>query len=74
MPHMKCTGLLADNIVLALSNLRPEAERAKRMSSSQHQVRLDVESLAEGVDLSVPPCASFEELSHDLSNESMCGF
>lgn len=32
--------------------LRREAERAKRALSSQHQVRVEIESLVEGVDLS----------------------
>ena len=36
----------------ALQKLRREAERAKRALSSQHQVRVEIESLVEGVDLS----------------------
>ena len=38
--------------VRALQKLRREAERAKRALSSQHQVRVEIESLVEGVDLS----------------------
>jgi len=38
----------------ALQKLRREAERAKRALSSQHQVRVEVESLVDGVDLSEP--------------------
>ena len=36
----------------ALQKLRREAERAKRALSSQHQVRVEIEGLAPGVDLS----------------------
>jgi heat shock protein 5 len=51
----------------ALQKLRREAERAKRALSSQHQVRVEVEALAEGVDLSEPLTrARFEELNADL--------
>lgn len=46
---------------------RREAERAKRALSSQHQVRVEIEALAEGVDLSEPLTrARFEELNADL--------
>jgi molecular chaperone DnaK (HSP70) len=56
----------------ALQKLRREAERAKRALSSQHQVRVEIESLAEGVDLSEPLTrARFEELNMDLFKKTM---
>ena len=56
----------------ALQKLRREAERAKRALSSQHQVRVEVESLAEGVDLSEPLTrARFEELNNDLFRKTL---
>ncbi len=56
----------------ALQKLRREAERAKRALSSQHQVRVEVESLAEGVDLSEPLTrARFEELNNDLFKKTL---
>ncbi|GMH34910.1 hypothetical protein BSKO_02771 [Bryopsis sp. KO-2023] len=38
----------------ALQKLRREAERAKRALSNQHQLRVEIESLHDGVDLSEP--------------------
>ncbi|CAK0784735.1 Luminal-binding protein 3 [Coccomyxa viridis] len=56
----------------ALQKLRREAERAKRALSSQHQVRVEIESLAEGVDLSEPLTrARFEELNSDLFKKTL---
>ena len=56
----------------ALQKLRREAERAKRALSSQHQVRVEIESLSEGVDLSEPLTrARFEELNADLFRKTM---
>lgn len=56
----------------AIQKLRREAERAKRALSSQHQVRIEVESLAEGVDLSEPLTrARFEELNMDLFRKTL---
>lgn len=56
----------------ALQKLRREAERAKRALSSQHQVRLEIESLSEGIDLSEPLTrARFEELNADLFKKTM---
>jgi len=56
----------------ALQKLRREAERAKRALSSQHQVRVEIESLAEGVDLSEPLTrARFEELNNDLFRKTL---
>ena len=56
----------------ALQKLRREAERAKRALSSQHQVRMEIESLYEGVDLSEPLTrARFEELNADLFRKTL---
>jgi endoplasmic reticulum chaperone BiP len=56
----------------ALQKLRREVERAKRALSSQHQVRVEIESLAEGVDLSEPLTrARFEELNADLFKKTI---
>lgn len=56
----------------ALSKLRREAERAKRALSNQHQVRVEIESLADGVDLSEPLTrARFEELNNDLFRKTL---
>ncbi|KAG2435338.1 hypothetical protein HXX76_007411 [Chlamydomonas incerta] len=56
----------------ALQKLRREAERAKRALSSQHQVRVEIEALYEGIDLSEPLTrARFEELNMDLFKKTM---
>ncbi|KAK1392114.1 Luminal-binding protein 2 [Heracleum sosnowskyi] len=56
----------------ALGKLRKEAERAKRALSNQHQVRLEIESLFDGVDFSEPLTrARFEELNSDLFRKTM---
>jgi heat shock protein 5 len=56
----------------ALQKLRRECERAKRSLSSQHQVRVEIESLYDGVDLSEPLTrARFEELNADLFKKTM---
>lgn len=56
----------------ALQKLRRESERAKRALSSQHQTRIEVEALAEGVDLSEPLTrARFEELCADLFKKTI---
>jgi heat shock protein 5 len=56
----------------ALQKLRREAERAKRALSSQHQVRVEIEALYEGVDLSEPLTrARFEELNIDLFRKTL---
>merc|ERR1719443_2352128 len=56
----------------ARQKLRREAQRAKRALSSQHQVRVEIEGLAEGVDLSEPLTrARFEELNNDLVKKAM---
>uniref|UniRef100_M8BC58 Luminal-binding protein 5 n=1 Tax=Aegilops tauschii TaxID=37682 RepID=M8BC58_AEGTA len=65
-----------DVSVLALDGgvfeLRRECERAKRALSTQLQVRVEVESLADGFDLSEPLTrARFEELNADLFRKVM---
>ncbi|KAM7469668.1 hypothetical protein LguiA_007851 [Lonicera macranthoides] len=56
----------------ALGKLRKECERAKRALSSQHQVRVEIESLFDGVDFSEPLTrARFEELNIDLFKKTM---
>ncbi|XP_062409442.1 endoplasmic reticulum chaperone BiP-like [Sardina pilchardus] len=51
----------------AVEKLRREVERAKRVLSSQHQVRFEIESFFEGKDLSeILTRAKFEELNRDL--------
>ncbi|XP_006655245.2 heat shock 70 kDa protein BIP5-like [Oryza brachyantha] len=56
----------------ALGKLRRECERAKRGLSSQHQVRVEIESLFDGIDLSEPLSrARFEELNNDLFRKTM---
>ncbi|GMH34446.1 hypothetical protein BSKO_02280 [Bryopsis sp. KO-2023] len=56
----------------ALQKLRREVERAKRALSNQHQVRVEIESLHDGVDLSEPLTrARFEELNSDLFKKTL---
>uniref|UniRef100_A0ACD5WRL3 Uncharacterized protein n=1 Tax=Avena sativa TaxID=4498 RepID=A0ACD5WRL3_AVESA len=56
----------------ALGKLRRECERAKRALSNQHQVRVEIESLVNGVDLSESLTrARFEELNADLFRKTM---
>lgn len=56
----------------ALGKLKRECERAKRALSSQHQVRVEIESLFDGVDFSEPLTrARFEELNNDLFRKTM---
>lgn len=56
----------------ATQKLRREAERAKRALSSQHQVRVEVESLIDGMDFSEQLTrARFEELNSDLFRKTM---
>lgn len=60
------------SLFLSKQKLRREAERAKRALSSQHQVRVEIESLVEGVDLSEPLTrARFEELNSDLFKKTL---
>ncbi|KAM7469648.1 hypothetical protein LguiA_007831 [Lonicera macranthoides] len=56
----------------ALGKLRKECERAKRALNSQHQVRVEIESLFDGVDFSeLLTQARFEELNIDLFKKTM---
>lgn len=56
----------------AIQKLRREVERAKRALSSQHQVRVEIESLFDGIDLSEPLTrARFEELNNDLFKKTL---
>eukprot|EP00894_Picocystis_sp_ML_P004228 jgi/Pico_ML_1/54745/g613.t1 len=56
----------------AIQKLRRECERAKRTLSSQHQARVEIESLVDGIDLSEPLTrARFEELNNDLFRMTM---
>lgn len=56
----------------ALQKLRREVERAKRALSNQHQVRVEIESLYDGIDLSEPLTrARFEELNSDLFRKTL---
>merc|ERR1712093_256402 len=56
----------------AVQKLRREAERAKRSLSNQHQVRVEIESLYDGIDFSEPLTrARFEELNNDLFHKTM---
>jgi len=58
--------------VKAVQKLRREAERAKRSLSNQHQVRVEIESLHDGLDFSEPLTrARFEELNNDLFRKTM---
>jgi heat shock protein 5 len=56
----------------ALGKLRRECERAKRALSNQHQVRVEIESLFDGVDFSEQLTrAKFEELNMDLFKKTL---
>jgi len=56
----------------ALGKLRRECERAKRALSNQHQVRVEIEALFDGVDISEQLTrARFEELNSDLFRKTM---
>merc|ERR1712057_97501 len=56
----------------AVQKLRREAERAKRSLSNQHQVRVEIESLYDGIDFSEPLTrARFEELNMDLFKKTL---
>jgi heat shock protein 5 len=56
----------------AVQKLRREVERVKRALSTQHQARLEIESLHDGVDLSETLTrARFEELCLDLFKKTL---
>jgi len=56
----------------ALQKLRREVERVKRVLSAQHQARLEIEGLMDGVDFSETLTrARFEELNIDLFKKTL---
>merc|ERR1711881_764457 len=56
----------------AMQKLRREAERVKRALSTQHQARLEIEALFDGVDFSETLTrARFEELNMDLFKRTL---
>jgi heat shock protein 5 len=56
----------------ALQKLRREVERVKRTLSSQHQARLEIEGLMDGIDVSETLTrARFEELNVDLFKKTL---
>ncbi|KAM0889616.1 hypothetical protein ACQ4PT_027572 [Festuca glaucescens] len=65
-------GVAVSGDARALGKLHRECERAKRALSNQHQVRVEIESLVNGVDLSEQLTrARFEELNADLFRKTM---
>eukprot|EP00752_Nemacystus_decipiens_P009090 g8116.t1 len=66
------TGINIAGDKTATQKLRREVERVKRVLSSQHQARVEIESLAEGHDLSETLTrARFEELNLDLFKRTL---
>mmetsp|Transcript_25148 Transcript_25148/g.58411 ORF Transcript_25148/g.58411 Transcript_25148/m.58411 type:complete len:518 (+) Transcript_25148:667-2220(+) len=56
----------------AIQKLRREVERVKRALSSQHQARVEIESLVDGLDVSETLTrARFEELNMDLFKKTL---
>merc|ERR1712196_551956 len=56
----------------AMQKLRREAERVKRALSTQHQARVEIESLFDGVDFSETLTrARFEEINNDLFKNTL---
>jgi heat shock protein 5 len=56
----------------AVQKLRRESERVKRVLSTQHQARLEIESLFDGIDFSETLTrARFEELNIDLFKKTL---
>jgi heat shock protein 5 len=56
----------------AVQKLRREVERAKKALSTQHQVKIDIESFHNGKDMSEPLTrAKFEELNMDLFRKTL---
>merc|ERR550537_1233930 len=56
----------------AVQKLRREVERVKRTLSSQHQARLEIESLFDGIDFSETLTrARFESLNMDLFKKTL---
>uniref|UniRef100_A0A0B7B177 Uncharacterized protein n=1 Tax=Arion vulgaris TaxID=1028688 RepID=A0A0B7B177_9EUPU len=68
----KATGKDIRTNVRAVQKLRREVERAKRVLSSQHQVKLEIDDLFEGHDFSHTLSRSkFEELNMDLLRKTL---
>ena len=66
------TGANASSDKRAIQKLRREVERAKRSLSTQHQVRVEIDSLYEGHDFAeVLTRARFEELCADLFKKTL---
>jgi len=56
----------------AVAKLKREVEKAKRALSSQHQVKIEIESFFNGIDLSETLTrAKFEELNNDLFRKTL---
>ncbi len=56
----------------AVQKLRREVERVKRVLSTQHQARVEIEALFDGIDFSEPLTrARFEELNIDLFRKTL---
>ena len=56
----------------AIQKLRREVERAKRTLSTQHQARVEIEALFDGIDFSEPLTrARFEELNIELFRKTL---
>jgi len=56
----------------SVQKLRREVEKAKRALSSQHQARIEIESLYDGIDFSETLTrAKFEELNNDLFKSTL---
>jgi len=68
----KRDGTDIDKDKRALQKLRREVERVKRTLSSQHQARLEIEGLIDGIDFSETLTrARFEELNLDLFKKTL---
>jgi endoplasmic reticulum chaperone BiP len=68
----KRTGLDASKDSKAVGKLRREVERAKKGLSSQHQVKIEIESFFNGKDLSETLTrAKFEEINLDLFKKTL---
>merc|ERR1719492_43913 len=60
------------NNLRAMAKLRREVEKAKRALSSQHQVKIEIDNFAEGIDFSETVTrARFEELNNHLFRHSL---
>jgi heat shock protein 5 len=68
----KCDGTDIFKDKRGLQKLRREVERVKRTLSSQHQARLEIEGLVDGIDFSETLTrARFEELNLDLFKKTL---